>query len=185
MPQSHDKHVDKKTCAGCVEPVFETLFPDRLDHEPGKEKIPEPMGQRNMPPIPKLLNVNALKRPPEIVRGTDTEEIAGANSHEAIPGKVEKQIKSIAVCIENHVVPGTGAVNHPHAFKEYRGKNHLVNQSKQNFKYAFSGKLQVLSAGADVVQILKKPLAWLGRGGGNSREEQQKSCKIQNRHFGD
>src|SRR5699024_2699290 len=157
VPQTHDKHVDKKTCTGCIEPVFKTLFPDRLNHKPGKEKIPEPVGQCNMPAVPELLNVNTLKRPPEIVRSPDAKRIAGADCHQTVPGKVEKQVKSIAARIENHIVPCAGTVNHSHAFKEHRGKNQRVNQSKQNFKYAFSGKRQVLSAGPDTVQVLQKP----------------------------
>lgn len=59
MPESHDEHIDKKSCTGCIQPGFKPLFPDRLNHKPGKKKVPEPVRQGDVPTIPKFLNINA------------------------------------------------------------------------------------------------------------------------------
>src|SRR5699024_3885102 len=106
-----------------IQPVLKPFFTDRLDHKPGKKKVPEPVGKGNVPPVPKLLDIYAEKWAAEVLRCPDTKNITGSYSHQAVTGKIKKQVKAITVRICDHVVPIFCYVYHTHSLVE-KGSNH-------------------------------------------------------------
>src|ERR1043166_3547596 len=148
---------------------------------PGREQkanvtvITKPEGKCNVPPVPKIADISSEKRPLEILRRVNTEEIAQGDGEGAIAGEIEEQVQAVGIHVADERAKMSAACRglQP-VLLDQGGDNEFVKKTAEE---PVHGRIKIdkeISATALPSPLGDKaPIAidWSGRGGWEKEEE--------------
>src|SRR4030095_13733402 len=130
-----------------------------------------------MPAIPEIADIPGEKRPIEVFRSMDTEEITQSNGKSAVAGKIKKQIEAVRIHVaeQRREAPTTGGALQPVLFNE-RGENEFVKEPPENAMHRAIEIDKEFSAGSGLFPLTREALVtvnWPGRNGWKEKKEHQ------------
>ena len=178
MPSAHKGHVEHEAPACDGQPAVEPTAPQRQAREPHEHEVAQPERQRDVPPVPEVLDVHGRERRAEVARRPDAETVAGAHGHEAVAREVEEQVQPVHVRRSHlHAQLGEERPRSPSCRRieavQPDGYDEGVHEPDQKQQDAPRQKARVLVARTDLARIFGESARAVDGARGEHREEQQ------------
>ena len=133
VPASHQQHVrhERDGCDG--QPAFPQSGTHKRHRDPREHVIPQPVGQRDVPAVPKVVDIAADKRAVKVIRNFYSEEISGAHRHQTVSCEIEEQVEAVGVVVNQHAghVPLHAVLFHQEI--QHSGDHGFVHHAQQDF----------------------------------------------------
>ena len=126
-----------------------------------------------MPAVPEVIDIAADKRPVEVVRNLDSEQISGTHSHQTVSCEIEEQVEAVGVIVNQHAGHILLHAVLLHQEIQHRGDHGFVHHAQQDFVKPCSRQIQVFRPRDFPVQVLAEPAAPVDGARGDGREEQK------------
>src|SRR5262249_25473638 len=123
-------------------------------------------------------NAGCQKRPVEILRCVNPEQVRESDGKRGISGEIEEQVERVGVHVREDVCePGSFRYTIQPEFLYERRKNELIEESSEKSMNCAVQVLQEFSASPAARQVRNEAIVPVNRTGRNCREEQEE-CQI-------